>query len=496
MPSPVRLLLVVLAAVAIALVLRSVVGSPEEGTGDGVRGSPANWAPRTPTGRIPNFHLELSAEDRLAEARRCLDVLTTEQAEVLGAVKDDLALLCHWPDVRRMVLEDFESRARLNRYEGTAFASIFHLVRSPDFVEPVQRLFGHAESTVRQSALTAAATQKAPELVRSVLDYYRAFEAQFPGQGMMTRLTILDIAVSSGGDLVPAVIAAMLEDSDQLVRTKAADIAGRRGYRSLAGNILRSTLEVGEDQRAVMMAALARLGDQAGRTAVIEGLDPRVPAVASECLEVVRDLKLTEALDALVRHVQNAEPDLGPLYALAIAAAGGEETIAGWGREAADSRPYLWHLCARAYRGTDDDLRFLRALVADDPTREQVSSIAFGMQYREAGPDEQLVRGMFEAQVLERAIDYGVWVTNLPDAIMPLLEKGLANARDPVETQLWMELLAAPMSAAGRTALLEQRGRAPSGHSDPRLHRRLVEERVRVLDLTSMRMKGRILTGP
>lgn len=468
----------VVLATAFAAIALAVVAVNIEFGSDAPEVSPPR---RTETGRTPAFHLRLDGPARRRAARKCLDRITSAQAKALGAVKDDLALLADDPQVIRLILEDWEQRARISKFESAAFGDLFARIRHPDFVAPGVTLLEHQEFQVRHKAIEVAATQRDPRFVPGLDRLFAEITERSPGEGMRTLDRIVSAARSCGGDHLPVLLARALRNPLPHVRDVAAAIIREDRMEGMRDRI--ASLLDDEEPQARLQAAwgLATFGDDRAVSQIIDGLNPRNPTLSSFCMEAARDLGLRDAIPTLKHHIPAASAELKSGMWLTLGVMGdpeAQERLRDWANDPEARVPdRIVGLMALAAMGKAKDLPLLRKIIRDG-TAIEVQNIAVGLTFKTGAPDLELARGILScghfahpgpAQVAE-------WLPRLGDRLVPWLAQRLDDGGDPVFLIASLDLSG---TALARDEILRRR----------ESHPRLVEERIRLMDL-ALRQEG------
>lgn len=468
-----RLPLVIATAVA-AIVLAIVAVKVTSGS------APEEPPPRrTETGRTPSFHLHLARAERLRLARKCLDGISSAQAKALGAVKDDLALLADDPAVIRMILEDWEQRSRISKFEAAAFGDVFARIRHEDFVAPAVTLLDHEEFQVRHKAIEVAATQCDPRFVPGLDRLFAEITAKKPGEGMRTLDRIVSAARACGGDHLPVLLARALENPLPHVRDVAAAIIREDRMRGMRDRLI--PLLQDQEPQARLQAAwgLASFGDDRFVSEIIKGLDPREPVLSAFCMEAARDLDLRAAIPTIKRHLLVARAELKTGMLLTLAVMGDSDTLTRlrtWANDPEARVPdRIVGLMALAAVGEEQDLSLLRKVASDGPAIE-VQNIAVGLTFREGPPDVELARRILSCGHFAHPgpAQVGEWLPRLGEALVPWLAQRLDDGGDPIFLIASLDLTGAE---SARTEILRRRSKHP----------RLVEERIRLIDLARRR---------
>lgn len=466
---------IVLATAVAAIVLAAVAVNMEFGSTESVPMTPRITA----TGRTPAFHLQLDPGERLRAARKCLDRITSAQAKALGAVKDDLALLADDPAVIRMILEDWQQRSHISKFEAAAFGDLFARIRHDEFVEPAVTLLAHEEFQVRHKAIEVAATQRDPRFVPGLDRLFAEISKERPGEGMRTLDRIISAARVCGGDHLPVLLARALGNQLPHVRDVAAAIIREDRMQGMRQRVI--PLLKDKEPQARLQAAwgLASFGDRRAVSDLVDGLDPRNPTLSAFCMEAARDLKLQDAIPAIKRHILIANADLKSGMWLTLAVMGDSDTRArmrAWANDPDARVPdRIVGLMALAAMGEDQDLALLRK-IARDGTPIEVQNLAVGLTFKEGAPDIEIARSILASGHFAHPGGARVaeWLPRLGDSLVPWLAQRLDDGGDPVFLIASLDLTRASTS---RMELLRRRDRYP----------RLIEERIRLMDLAVRR---------
>lgn len=459
-------------AVGLAVVAVKVVDQPVAGAGDPEPPTP------TATGRTPAFHLRLTPEQRLKVARQCLDSITSAQAKALGTVKDDLALLADDPKVVAMVLEDFAQRLAISRFEAAAFGDIFALVKNPDFAEAGLKLVDHEEFSVRHKIIAIAATQHDPRYVAGLDSLFADIVKRKPGEGMRTLELILHAARVCGGDHLPVLLARALRCEIPQIRDVAGAIIREDEMKRLAPRL--EPLLEDEMPQARLQAAwgLASFGHPTAADVLLKEFDPREPAAASFVLEAVRDLDLKRAIPVIKEHLEDADPELRAGMLLTLAFLDDAATLAdlkAWAYDDDASVPdrMVGLMGLAALGNAEDDVRLCEVVKNGGPHEAQ--NIAIGLSFREGTPDSALVRALIASDHFDHTAMLSAWLPRVDASIVPWLLQRLVASKEVNDRLFHIGCLGLIGTAEAREAILSR------WKQDPRL----VEERIRLLDLNA-----------
>ncbi len=472
--------IIITAGAAVALAFLTMKALEEDTPGAGVVAGPAD---PTITGRTPAFHLSLADADRERVARECLDRITSGQARALGGVKDDLALLSDDPRVIRMILEDWRQRGHVSRFEAAGFGDLFARIKHREFIEPGVSLLDHDDFTVRHKAVEIAATQVDPRFVPGLTRLFSDLSRKNPGEGMLSLGRIVSAARVCGGDQLPVLLSLALGHPIPHVRDVAAAVIREDRMGGLRDRLV-PLLKDGMPQARLQAAwGLASFGDPRGRQHLLDGLDPREPALAVFCMEAVRDLDLREAIPVLKRHMAVAKAELKTGIQLTLALMGDEETMTrlrGWAADEEAPLPdRVVALMALAAVGAREDLAVLRRALSTGVFAE-VQNIAVGLSFVEGAPNGALAKTILGAGVLTHTAQLGEWLPRMGDDLVPWLGRALEEAESTNDAIFLIGCLGLMDRPTARDEILRHRERFP----------RLVEEQVRLMDLAVRRRGG------
>ena len=428
-----------------------------------------------PTGRTPAFHAFGTNQERERAMQQCLDQITSGAANALGSMKDDIALLCSDERMRRAVLDAWTSRAAISKYEAGAFADIFMLVRTAEFVVPGKEVFQHAEFEVRSKGPAVARTQRDPAFVPLLCAFYDELNQSHADQGTQTRLMVLDAAMACAGPEAPLVLERALGDSIATVRAEAADYVGRLGLLAFQPRLeqLLADEELGVRLRAGH--ALGRLGRAPKDGFFEQGLDARLMPELKAAMEAILDLHLSAYIPRLRRFRSEIPANLDGMVLTSLALLGDAETIAAARTSLADSKPAsrerLQSLQVLAAAGTDADLAHVQKIVEQQRPGDAeavVSGLAMRATTAPAGTLEALLNSTLShpGQMAPVCRISGAM-------LLPLVAQQLSAADDSARAAFLIGILGAIGDNDARAAVLRAHDKFPD----------LCEQQLRLLDL-------------
>lgn len=471
---------VVLAVCALAMVLGwvtvRVLGNGRPGSRQGTAVAP------TASGQRPGFHVWGTEEDRQAAFRKAIADLTSGQPQEIGALKDDLALLCDDPAVVRAILEHYNRRARLTRYEAAGFADIFALVKNPAFVAPLKNLFQHEEWIVRRNSIDAAVTQADPELTPALDREYQWVLREFEGKGGQSRLGILHAAAACGGDHFPVVLDRAFADPEATVRGGALEIVIDRKLDTLLSRVRAAVDDPDSGVRLRARWALAVLGQRDAVPQLLGFLDPRNPAESLLAVQAVTTVPVPEAAAEIRRLLQDATADVRPAFIVALVLLGDPAIVpeleAALDEERAPPERVAEALAGLAAAGSDRHLPRLRREARIGGFR--TGGILRGLAASARVPDPELLEAVLDNETVTHPAMVEAVVPRAGDGLVSFLAGRLREARTDNRAAFLLGCLRLLGSEAARNAIIAAHDQWPN----------LVEQCVRLMDL-ERRRQGR-----
>jgi hypothetical protein len=435
----------------------------------------------TPTGRQPAFHLDATPEQRRTILEMSFGKITSDRAERLGALKDDIALLLDDPEAVKFIVAQWHVNRSAGKYADQAFADLFRLVKHPDFVEPTATLLASPHPDTRRKGLQAAQTQADPALGPRILAIYRGAAADpEPGGGNVPlKLDALQAAFACGGDSFPALLIEAFGDPSEQVAVQALTIASDRdipGVEAEAKQILESRRP--PSVRLHAAALLMRRNDLAARDQIIRGLDLKDPAMTADALHLIAKYRIVEATAKLTELRASATGEIRRLVTLALLRVGDRAT---WDEviQAAD------------VPGGDNELEALQLLAATgdpDSTPILLHALARGgdgrVQAVAAGISTSQEPAMLPViqKLIEHPVGHPAELQEAPrvggKALVPRLAQLLHEATEPMVQVRYLAWLAMIGGTEARDAMLRERTRI----------QRLVDEQIRLVDLEARRL--------
>lgn len=431
------------------------------------------------SGRTPAFHAFGPRTERSTELQKSLDVITSATAQSLGAHKDDIALLCDDAEVRRKVVNAYETRWRISKYEAAAFADIFMLVRAPEFLGPSREIFAHPDFEVRSKGPQIAVTQAHPSLAGLLLRFYKDLEREHPGEGAQTRLTILSAAAACGGNELPLIIEAGLDDSNANVRCSALEWLCSQPASGFREKLRKLTTA---PELAVRMRALAALGPEAEsafvrelETALVPELGPeRTYALASILMRKTRALlPRLAALRALVPASEEA------LIVTTMALLGDESVLQEMRTTLASApagrRDRWMALQVLAAGGTDDDVSRVTRLLHDRRSGDALAAAA-GFSARGTACSAEVLELLLDGEISHPG-QVSPLLPQSADLALPIVARLIAGTQDLSRAAFLIGIAGSVETDAARELILSVHAQFPQ----------LVEQQVRLLDLAARR---------
>ena len=433
-------------------------------------------APLTATGRTPAFYLSTTPDERLRIASQNLGKITSGRAEVLGDLKDEIALLADDPKVIDLILESWADRAAISRQEASGFADLFLRIRHPQFVEPTQRLFRHAEHFVRHKGIWAASTQAHPSLTPFLSEMYDDLLAIDPNKGENIRREVLLAAARCGGEHLPILLAKALKDPRPLVRAGALELMQEHKLSVLEG---RAEPLLSDDEPAVRFYAgfaLAAIGNKAGFRTLEQFLEPLDPQINRFAHNAVRELHSRDFIPALLRLKDKGSEEARSSCLLALAAFRHPETLESLrvrmkdGDASAVDRVIAVEGLGLALE--DQDLELLRD-IAQNGSPLELTALARSLGNSDRMPPIELVNELLESEDLILTHQMGSLPKRLGDQLTPTCERLLRDCNDVNRAIQYISCLVAIDTDAAWEVLMSQRHRWG----------KLIEESVRLRDL-------------
>lgn len=433
----------------------------------------------TPTGRASAAYLDLSPAEKLDLARNNLARMAGDLPERLGALKEEIALLCDSPEVVRLIADSYPSAKGVGGYAVGAYADLFALVRDPLFVGPVGEMLRSEERLLRAKGVQAAVVQRSPELGAALLRAYEAALADDLSVTSNTRATAVLAAARTGGPEAAALLQSAFQDPAEEVRCGALDVAGELALPSLDAalrNVLRDPPGPREGLRA---AAALSPRDPAARARLLAALDPRDPGLSHEAVTLLIKQKPPGSADALRGFVATAEGEAKRGMRTALIWFGDPAERAKARADAAekDGARELEGLGLLAHGGDEGAIDILLAAI-DRGGPQRYGVIGKGLS--ESGDPELLkvAERLLEVRIRHPA-EVGEFAARFGDAIVPKVVAELRATTDPDRERYLTATLMGIATPAARAALLAER---PA-------RKRLVDPALRLVDL-GLRSRG------
>ncbi len=466
MPQLARILLVILVAIGLAYAFLAFRGEPE-----------APPVRTLPSGRTPSFHLFAAPAERQRAVQQCLDQLTSGAAGLIGGMKDDIALLCNEESTRRAVLNAWAGRTNISKYEASAFADIFALVRSADFVGPSKEIFQHPDFEVRSKGPIVARTQRDPAFVPLLCKFYDEINRDHPNAGTQTRLIILDAALACGGPETPLILDRALKDSIATVRADAIDYVARLQLKSFLPRLVELLQDEELGVRVRAAHALGRLGRPAPDGFYAQGLDARLMPELHAALEAMVDLRLSSYIPRLRQFRGEVPPSLEGLVLSTLALLGDAEVLQhareGLTSGAPASTKRLLALQVIAAAGNASDIERVGALVAEHRPGD-AEAVVSGLAARGGVPTDALFAALLDSTLSHPGQIAPVCSGN-NSTMVPAVAQRLSATSDEARAAFLIGVLGAIDGSEARAAVLQAHKRFPT----------LCEQQLRLLDLAA-----------
>lgn len=281
-----RTILVAAAAAAVLALAVFAILAP-----DGRRPAPVPPSAAAPGVTDHAFHrspalASTAARVRAAEAR--LNRITSAEPTVLGALKDEIALLADREEVIDLLVSDCARRFPITRFEAAAFMDLFIRIRHPRLVPFVAAGLAHADGLVRANAIDAAMTQRHGDLLpplRALLD---------ESEGYLRARVIEALDAIGTADSRTAFIPLVLDPSPEVALAAIAFLGRARCIG--AASVLRRALDHEDPLRRVAAAhALVLLGDPEAPDRLVAALRTGPDAARVRAARHIGDLDLGTA---------------------------------------------------------------------------------------------------------------------------------------------------------------------------------------------------------
>lgn len=433
----------------------------------------------TVTGRQPAFHLDATPAQRRTILESAFPKIASERAVLLGAIKDDVALLLDDPEAVALVVTQWHVHKAEGRYAEAAFADLFRLVKNPAFVEPTATLLEAQKPEIRRKALQSAETQASPALGSRVLAIFREGATLPADEGVSLRRSALHAGFACKGDAWPALLDLAIGDEDSEIAIEALTFAADLDVPGLESHA-RELLTRAKDPRVRLYAAalLMRRGDLSASGAIISALDPKDPALAADAVHLVAKYRIAAARSKLVEIRPHTTGEIRRLFTLALLRLGDQDVL----NEVMQAADVL------GGEAEIDALRLLAAGGDENVTPILLHALGRGGLARAhaiaAGISTSAQPGFLPVieKLVEAPVGHPAELFEAPKvggkALIPKIAGLLHEATDPtaqVRYLAWLEQIGGPEA---RDVMIRERQRIP----------RLVDERLRLVDLEARRL--------
>jgi hypothetical protein len=431
----------------------------------------------TATGRAAAAYLEWSPAERLRIARLNLSRMVGDLPERLGALKEEIALVCDDPAVTALVAESFPEARGKGDYALAAYADLFALVRHSAFVPLTAELLVSDRRLLRAKGVQAAVVQRHPDLGGPLLRAYELALGEDLAATVNTRATAVLAAGRTGGPAAAALLQQAFRDPAEEVRVGALELAGELALPSLDAALSGVLRDPPGPREMIRAAAALAPRDPAARARLFAALDPRDPGLSHEATVLVVKLRPAGAADALRAFVGAAQGEARRGMRTALIRLGDEAERARTRADATGGALELEALGLLAHGGDEGAIGILTAAI-DRGGPPRLGVVARGLS--ESGVKELLpvaerllrVEARHPAELGEFAVAFG-------DALLPALEREFAAAETIERARYLAATLLGVGTPGAREILLRQRAR----------YARAVEPALRLLDL-GLRSRG------